>query len=252
MHYPNAPLICSAWEVSPQLALRRPPKRLPLLSVLRQCTAAIGCTPRKAPQGDESWWLQVGPLLAILDPVTEAIAAGALPAIQTSSAALEVSDRCSTPVHQSQVLQPRAAPPPLVRPLGLDTPPDVPAELLSLLHCGAAWPATMEEPYSTVCTSAAQGLLPCPRPEPLVGKPCDVGLLHHTSARAPLLSHEDLGLAPSSSSNNLLRQIQELPTPLELLQQFTRSSSIQSADSTHTHIGVEAAEGTGNCCDRQR
>ena len=189
--------------------------------------------------------------------MTKAIAAGALPAIQTGSAALEVPDRCSTPVHQSQVLQPRAAPPPLVRPLGLDTPPDVPTELLSLLHCGAAWPAAMEEPYSTVCTSAAQGFLPCPIPELVVGKPCDMGLLHqmlapHTSAHAPLLFHEDLGLAPSSSSSNLLRQIQGLPTPLELLQQFSRSSSVQSADSTHTRFGVDAAEGTGDCCDKQR
>ena len=144
-----------------------------------------------------------------------------------------------------------------MRPLALGTPPDVPAELLSLLHCGAAWPATLEEPYSTVCTSAAQGALPCPTPTVQGDKPCKTGLVQqtlasHTSAHAPLLFHEDFGLASSSSSNNLLRQIQGLPTPLELLQQFTRSSSVQSADSTHTGIGVDAAEGTGDCRDQQR
>eukprot|EP00891_Asterochloris_glomerata_P008724 jgi/Astpho2/8724/Aster-05288 len=91
----------------------------------------------------------------------------------------------------------------------------------------------------------------------LAGKPCDMGLLHqtlapHTSAHAPLLFPEDRGLAPSSSSNNLLRQIQGLPTSLELLQQFTRTSSVQSADSTQTRFGVDAAKGTGDYCDKQR
>ena len=133
----------------------------------------------------------------------------------------------------------------------------MPAELLSLLHCGAAWPAALEEPYSTGGTSAAQGALPYPTPEVLVGNSCKSSLLYptlalQTSAHAPLLFDEDLGLAPSSSSNNLLTQIQGLPTPLELLQQFTRSSSVQSADSTDTRFEVDAAEGTGSCCNKQR